>query len=513
MKKIIATLLISFGVAAVAMAQDDFSAARYGGQDINGTARYMSMAGAFGALGGDASSIGLNPAGLGVYRKSELSLSLGGNIDFTQSTWGGQTTMDSNPYFTPNNLAFVLSFANRSKTSGFIGSNFAFTYNRLKNYNRNTSIRHNNLDGSLLDFMVQEANGWTASELTEGGPDLPTLGSWTDIIYTENAGDANWIPFSREKPEAEYVLNERGSLDEWSFSYGANFGHKVYFGISVGIQSLSYTAESRYTEDFSNGGFDLYNYSQTKGAGANAKIGVIYKPINALRLGLALHSPTLFGLTHYYNGEIESGYVEYDPVEDEEINYGADAYLPEDGGDYMTTYRLLGAWQGNVSAAVLLGQRGLISLDYGLTEFTSSRMWDKGYNGLTPANDAVGKNLQPVHSLRIGAEVNITNRFALRTGYSFVTSPFKKNADIQMLWDDDASPEYFINNSSNNPLNISTHNFAVGFGFKTNRWFFDFAYLLKYQNQDFVPFDYQGIETARISNYTNNLVATVGFRF
>ena len=47
-------------------------------QDVIGTARYVGMGGAMGALGADLGVMGWNPAGIGLYRKSDVGLTFGG---------------------------------------------------------------------------------------------------------------------------------------------------------------------------------------------------------------------------------------------------------------------------------------------------------------------------------------------------------------------------------------------------------------------------------------------------
>jgi len=41
--------------------------------DLYGTARGLAMGGAFGALGGDQTGVAINPAGIAVYRSSEVA--------------------------------------------------------------------------------------------------------------------------------------------------------------------------------------------------------------------------------------------------------------------------------------------------------------------------------------------------------------------------------------------------------------------------------------------------------
>ena len=72
MKKIIIAFSCIFAFA-YAEAQNEIQALRYSQYTLFGTARYQGMGGAMDALGGDFSAASVNPAGLGIYRKSEAS--------------------------------------------------------------------------------------------------------------------------------------------------------------------------------------------------------------------------------------------------------------------------------------------------------------------------------------------------------------------------------------------------------------------------------------------------------
>ena len=64
-------------VTAVAAAQETYDNAQLATTDLNGTARYVGMGGAMDALGADLSTISTNPAGIGLFRSSQVKASLG----------------------------------------------------------------------------------------------------------------------------------------------------------------------------------------------------------------------------------------------------------------------------------------------------------------------------------------------------------------------------------------------------------------------------------------------------
>lgn len=67
-RKYMYAMACSLMCSAQAMTQNAYDAARYAGDELNGTARFVGMGGAMGALGADISTIGTNPAGIGLFR-------------------------------------------------------------------------------------------------------------------------------------------------------------------------------------------------------------------------------------------------------------------------------------------------------------------------------------------------------------------------------------------------------------------------------------------------------------
>ena len=159
------SLFLATLVAAVSLqAQGVFDVMRYTGTDIMGTARYMSMAGAFGALGGDVSAVIDNPAGLGIYRMAEATLTADVTATKAQTAWGTDASaLKAN--FALNNAAFVWSFIDREQTKGWVANNIGFTYNRLKNFNRTTLAVDAMASHSMTDFMADFTVGIEESAL------------------------------------------------------------------------------------------------------------------------------------------------------------------------------------------------------------------------------------------------------------------------------------------------------------------------------------------------------------
>ena len=126
---------ISFYMAALAtvmavpaLAQETYENAKIATEDLNGTARYVGMGGAMDALGADISTIGTNPAGIGLFRKSNISLSAGMVSQRDAKNFGGGHT--TNVSF--DQVGFV--WTNQTSSTNFV--NFAFNYHKSRNFNQ-----------------------------------------------------------------------------------------------------------------------------------------------------------------------------------------------------------------------------------------------------------------------------------------------------------------------------------------------------------------------------------------
>ena len=106
MKKLYA-LAVAGVLPAMAMAQAAVDAYQLSHSDLRGTARFMSMGGAFTALGGDMSTLNQNPAGIGIYRSSEIGLTLNLNFQSATTEAQGVKMTDDHTKFTFNNFGYI----------------------------------------------------------------------------------------------------------------------------------------------------------------------------------------------------------------------------------------------------------------------------------------------------------------------------------------------------------------------------------------------------------------------
>ncbi|MEE9460930.1 MAG: hypothetical protein V3V53_03815 [Bacteroidales bacterium] len=369
MKTIYIFIITGFFMLVSLRAQNETDALRYSQNFFGGTARSTAMGGAFGALGGDFSSASLNPAGIGVYRSNEATISPGLIFDNTLTNYLGNNRTDNMYQFTLNNLGFV--FSNQTgKDKGWVGYTFGIGYNQLNNFNRNTMMEGIMLSGgsessSYLDNFTNNANA----------------GIWSDY-YEQLAWDANLMPFDtlsqeywNDINEAGYGQSQRrriretGSMGETAFTFGANYGNKLYFGATFGIQRLRY---SNYTDHTENDDaqiipyFDSFTFRETletRGTGYTFKAGIIFRPISLIRIGAAFHIPTFYRIREDFYTDMSSSFD--DPGENVDP-----AFSPVNQFEYWlrTPYRAIG------SVAFQVGRIAMIDVDYEYVDYRHANM-------------------------------------------------------------------------------------------------------------------------------------------
>ncbi|HPD87378.1 MAG TPA: outer membrane protein transport protein, partial [Proteiniphilum sp.] len=419
---LVTTLLI---ISSSLFAQGEVDALRFSREGLYGTARAMSMGGAFGALGGDQSALAINPAGIGVYRSSEVVGTF--NLSNNQSVVGDQTANKTR--FNMDNLGFVGYFPLRNDMMPVI--NFGFSYNKLQSFDRNISAI-GTAKGTLIDYIAKNSAGIDPLYL-EMGDNLPD--PFLDMPWLTVLGYNSWLidpvddegtqyePVTTEAgPINEIRLRERGYIDNYDFTVGTTIGNVINLGFALSIKDISYSLTSDYLEDFNNGGYTLTNWLNTTGAGVSAKIGAIYRPVNELRLGLAYHTPTWYALTETYEAQIDDDMGAYisDP------NYQPAVTSSK---SFINDYDLKTPGKLVASIATVLGGRFIASLDYEMTDYSKMKLalpsraneegdwyeWD---------NEYIAMDFRPASTIRAGMEYRFTQQFSGRLGYAWMQNPY-----------------------------------------------------------------------------------------
>lgn len=502
MKKYILVFTLTLLVPFLTNAQDLMDALRYSNFQVQGTARSGGMGNAFGALGGDFTSVGINPAGLGLYRSGELAFTPSFDQTNVESTYLGSMMSDNKYNFGFNNISYVAAINTRNRSeAGLVNVNIGIGFNRLKNFNSTSLVKGDNANGSFMDYIADNANANDWSNYYE------QLAWDTDLLLK----DQNNVYWHDMMPNGDFPgygesqqksISKQGSVDEYSLALGLNFNHKLYLGASVGITDLYYKESSEYKEWDANGNIPYFNnltfnkYLRTNGTGYNAKLGVIFKPTNEIRLGAAIHTPTFYNLHDVFDTEMSSS-VTYDDGSTQTYNSVPDKVLEYD-------YDLETPLRATVSGAFIIAKKGLLSVDYEYVDYGSAslRRGGDGYS-FTTENQDIAAAYRSVGNLRVGGEWRVTNAVSLRAGYENYPSAYNSQAFGATQPNADAN------------LNI----YSAGLGYHQGGFYFDVAY----RYSDFTNYDalytapvsseYPQPEMAAFNTTKNKVLFTFGFRF
>lgn len=501
MKKIVYTLsflLLGGGL----FAQDLTDALRYSNYHINGTARSAAMGNAFGALGGDFTSLSINPAGAAVYRSGEFTITPSiGNVN-TDGSFMGNTINDSKYHVALNNIGYVASIPTGSNSeSGLVGLSFGVGFNRLADFSRSMMAGGNNIKSSLLDYFTYNVNNpvissdnfnqyyeklaWDAYLLNYDSQNKEYFNDITD--YTSTHPDFGGY-------EHRKSTNQSGYINEYLLSFAANFNYKFYVGATLGIHDVYYKETADLYESDANNvipyfnNFNFSTYLKTTGTGYNLKLGAIYKPIDELRLGIAIHTPTFYKFSDLYNSRMKSSitYLSDGATENYDV-------APDKAGVY--DYEIQTPLRAVFSGAYVIGKKGLVSVDYELVDYSKAKIKNgsDGYDYFSE-NSTIQNAYRSVGNLHIGGEYRLNEAFSLRAGYENYPSAFKSSY------------------SGANDNSYST--VSGGFGFRSGGFFFDAAvkHIMNNDYQKFYP-DPNATEMVKYSNSLNNVILTLGYKF
>ena len=511
---------------ATAGAQNAYDAERLLGNDLNGTARFVGMGGAMGALGGDMSVMGTNPAGIGIYRSNDVALSFGFNNTAAKSNFYGTSMKEDRTRASFDQIGFVYSNKIGNNTSlRFV--NFGFNYHKSKNFNRLFSmggILDNGLSQSMqlaeLMDIGMEGVGVTGPESFQDKiirvdnpyakywnklPVLGVLGAQTGVVDWTTGQDRvmGWDCYSNN-----FFSKETGGISQYDFNVSFNIEDRVYLGATLGVYDVSYNRFSSYTEDLNddfgkeNGGYTLDNYYTLDGTGIDLKLGVIVRPFESspFRLGFAVHTPTWYDLRESYNANLSSNIDYYG----EAYNQNLGDFLIGRDYDYLTyDYNLTTPWKFNVSAGTTVGGLVAIGAEYEYQDYSSSKLEDvDGY----PLGDqsSVDNYLKGVHNLRVGMETRIVPEFSIRAGYNYTSAAFAKDSY-------NALALYSTHTDYNNTESKNT--FTFGLGYRGSVIYADLAYKYDMYKSKFYPFDDVELKAAQVDNSRHQLLFTVGARF
>ncbi|MBR3565275.1 MAG: outer membrane protein transport protein [Paludibacteraceae bacterium] len=500
-------LVILLVISQVAMAQDSYDAWKFAQQDLFGTARYVGMSGAFLALGGDPSAVKDNPAALGVFRKSDFSITLDLAGERTYATWGASPYTERNFRVSCGQANAVVNF-NHAAESGLVSNSFMLGYNRIKNFNRDISVNSVPQDYSMTDYMANFSNGTIINPngITNYKVFDDINVAWLSALgydgYLLNAtSDGQWstILGDKETVTPQYRSSERGFVDDWNLAWGGNVSNRFYFGLGATMRLMEYSKEITYTEFFEKGGsFDIVNNYKVSGVGFSGVFGLIYRPVDMLRIAVSYQTPTLMNYREKYYGDLYSIGV----LNDENKVINQDVHSPE---TELIKYQLTNPMRVSAGVAATFSNRALLSVQYDFEPYSTMKyLTNSGNtNGWKTENELIRKSLKSQHSIRVGGELFISEGFALRAGYMVQLTAGSTNPQRYLVYNTmRTDTEYALDNIR--------HYIGAGLGFRNNIVLVDLAYQYRITRGALYPFP--GSSMIDLDTSSHRVVFTFGIR-
>lgn len=525
-------------------AQTVYDAAKIADKDLNGTARFVGMGGAMSALGGDISTIGTNPAGIGIYRSHDVMTSFSLSSFGTDANYMGNNLSTSKMKGSYDNLGFVLSTKIGNKTT-LRYVNFGFNYHKSNSFYGNMEMGGDLGNQSQSYYMAQQAAGiesWGNSPYTDVNIGwLSVLGydGWliTDITtdktgtpYLDEDGnqinDVNGNPLYRtpgvyyglyDNGNASYRSEQRGGIEQYDFNISFNIKDRVYLGLTLGAYSVDYNKYTTYGESYENGEYySLTNNNQIVGAGFDVKVGAIIRPFeySPLRVGLAVHTPTFYSLDYKTRAYVESSL--YDPVtgKNEAASVATENIVD---GDMIREFRLQTPWLYNVSLGYTIGNSWALGAEYEYQDYSSMEFRDpQGFSDSFEFENSTTAMVKGVHTFRAGLEYKVIPQFAIRAGYNYRSALFNKDAFKDLPINSIQTDTDFSNTQALN-------NYTVGIGYRGSMFYADLAYKFTSCKSDFYPFvnmnqtdnvlEITSPEATKVTDSRSQVLLTLGVRF
>ena len=515
MKKIIISIaLCAAGFAAVnpVSAQGHEELLRFSQYNWSyGTARSAAMGGAFSSLGADLSSMAINPAGLGMYRRSEIGFSPSFTSLATKNSQpnaldGGRfDARSSRDRFAMGNLGAAFNVYNGS--GGVTSVTLGVGYNKLIDYNANLNNRGRS-GLSMADMFVRQLNDERIDPNRVGS--YLDNGSYAGMQGALMAVESGLVEYDDAKGiyhldntlasgsylDSNLRKQTLGSTGQYDFSLGMNLGNKLYLGASLGIQDLYYRETTDYSEtardNFTDPGY-LNHFNQTsfveqRGSAWNLKFGAILRPVEALRIGLAFHTPTYITMDETYNTDLYTQLYSHSAAESHSIKMGS-IYRPR------TPMRLI------AGASYTFFDKAILSIDYERVWYNRMKLfWDDWSDEVYDVTGEVEATYKAADNLRAGLEINVAPSWFVRGGFAFYGGMYRDEVLLS------GEPDF-------KNYKGQTMNYSGGFGYRTAGWGIDLSYV--YMDRKEAPGSTFATNPVAFRNHTqrHNVTATLSFRF
>jgi len=492
MKKLL-SIAIAFLFSTVLFSQNENDILRYSTTDVFGSARFEAMAGSFGALGADFSAIQINPAGMGRFSTSNLSLSFNNSSINNEAIYNNTITNSGRNNFTVGSAGAVFTTDLSESNSGRKYSQFSIGYTRLKNFTNTKRYEGQNFH-SLLDVFANSGKGIDPEFIFD---DRPFTTGLAYDVFALDYDKSNFEYVSRLTSGDMYhnrEINTDGGIGEFHIGYSENYMNKFYYGGSIGIRRVNYEENYNHNERLLDTvGTTLryfdYSYEQiTKGTGFNLKLGILYLFSEQFRVGLAFESPTIIALEDEWTADMTA-------MHNDGLRFVESEFVPKGNFEYRikTPMKLRGSF------AYVIGMRGAVNVDLEMSRLPGGRLMPastlENTNSYTfdNQNSEVRIQYRTILNTRIGMEYMVYTDIFLRGGLAVLPQPFKKELG-----------------------NLTTPNmtYSAGIGWDNKYLSIDLSYRLLQLRSEYYAFDPTKIENRTEFNINvHNVVLSARLKF
>lgn len=504
-------LLIAIFVAALTKlyAQEPADALRYSWITQSGTARNQAIGGASGSLGGEFSTMFMNPAGIGFYKTSEFVITPGYNIQKNKSIYKetNASAKSNNFNLGPTGFLFSVPNYNNSKVKNFT---IALGINRTADFNSKIHYQGINNNSSYSEKYLEELIRNNVTDPNKAASEYPfgaSLAFNTFLIDTTMAEDSS-VSGYRSLANFNYGLNQQntiessGGVTDIALAGAVNMNDKFFIGGSIAVPVVNFNRTTFFREsDASTNITNNFNYFEvtetlkTTGYGVNAKIGLIYKPVEYVRLGLAFHSPTFYELTEKYTAEIITDLEGYQGAGTKKQNSGdfTNGVPGQSKYNLTTPYRIIASASYVIREVEnVQKQKGFITADVEYVNYKSASFQTINNEDLgsyySELNDVIDDIYKSALNFRLGGELKF-NTLMVRLGGAYYSNPYQNEK-------------------------ASRIKIGGGLGYRNKGVFIDLTYVHSLNKDVNYPYRLQDnvYYPAFVKNNVGNIIATVGFK-
>jgi hypothetical protein len=507
--------LVSILCAEQLIAQEPADALRFSWTVPSGTARQQAIGGAMTSLGGDLTATFINPAGLGFYKTGDLAFSPIYKFKKNKANYFNRTETEKDGNFTLGTSGFVFGTGRVGRSIENVS--YSIAYNRTADFNDKILYRGANNQSSYSQKFIEEIRNGNIKDPNSVANDFPFGSSlafntyWIDTIAGGSSGNYQFQSRAASLASTgllqENSIVNSGGISEFAVGAAVNIKNKLMLGGSLGIPLLNFERDAVFTEaDATENTANRFNYATvtenltTKGVGLNLKAGLIFKPQEFWRIGLAFHTPTVYNLTDRYETSIRTDTEGYQGVQTQNSTFLTNGEPSEFKYMLITPYRVL----GSISYVLreiqdVTKQRGFLTADVEYVNYKASsfELDDEVDNDpstgdyLKSLNRAIDNAYKGAFNFKLGGELKFTTIMA-RAGAAYYGNPYKN-----------------VNGEKGNKLNLSG-----GLGYRNKGMFLDLTYVHAMNKDVHFPYRLQNTPYtgANIKTTTGNVLVTIGFK-